>query len=37
MPGEDRHIKKFPTAPVLEKPYQAPLLMETVLRILGSR
>jgi len=37
MPGEDRHKRKFPKAPVLAKPYQAPLLLEAVLRTLASR
>jgi CheY-like chemotaxis protein len=37
MRGDDIHTRKFPTAPILEKPYQAPLLLETVLRALTSR
>lgn len=37
MPGEDRHTKKFPKASVLAKPYQPPLLLETVLRALALR
>jgi CheY-like chemotaxis protein len=35
--GDDVHTKKFPTAPVVEKPYQAQVLMEAVLRALTSR
>jgi CheY-like chemotaxis protein len=37
MPGDDVHTKKFPKAPVLEKPYQAPLLLETMLRALRQQ
>jgi CheY-like chemotaxis protein len=37
MPGDDIHTRKFPGAPVLEKPYQAPLLLETILRALGQQ
>jgi CheY-like chemotaxis protein len=37
MQGEDIHTRKFPTVPVLEKPYQAPFLLETVLRVLREQ
>lgn len=34
--GEDVHTREFPHAPVVEKPYQAPLLMDAVLRAMTS-
>jgi CheY-like chemotaxis protein len=37
MHGEDVHTKKFPLAPVVEKPYQPLLLMDAVLRALAAR
>jgi two-component system, response regulator PdtaR len=37
MQGDDVHTSKFPNAPVVEKPYQTPVLMDAVLRALGSR
>jgi CheY-like chemotaxis protein len=37
MPGDDRHTRKFPKASILGKLYQAPLLLETVLRTLAAR
>ena len=35
--GEDILTRNFPAAPVFEKPYQAPFLLETVLRALRTR
>src|SRR5579872_1381318 len=35
MRGEDVHTRQFPDAPVIEKPYQEPLLIDAVLRALG--
>jgi CheY-like chemotaxis protein len=37
MRREDGHTKAFPNAPVVEKPYDAALLIEAVLRALGTR
>jgi CheY-like chemotaxis protein len=37
MQGEDVHTKKFPLAPVVEKPYRSPLLMDAILRALAAR
>ena len=36
MRGEDVHTREFPKAPVVDKPYQPPLLLEAVLRALAS-
>ncbi|MGH6663866.1 MAG: hypothetical protein ACREB2_03030 [Pseudolabrys sp.] len=36
MLGQDVHTREFPNAPVVEKPYQAPLLMEAILRALAA-
>jgi CheY-like chemotaxis protein len=37
MRGEDVHTRKFPKAPVLEKPYEASLLLSAVLRALTAQ
>ncbi len=37
MRGEDVHTREFPKAPVVDKPYQPPLLLDAVLRALASR
>jgi CheY-like chemotaxis protein len=37
MRRKDERMKKFPDAPVVEKPYEAPLLLDAVLRALGRR
>lgn len=37
MRGEDVHTREFPKAPVVDKPYQPPLLLDAVLRALSSR
>lgn len=37
MGGNDAHLKQFPNAPVVDKPYQADLLMDAVLRAFGKR
>lgn len=34
---EDEQLKQFPHAPVVEKPYQAPRVLDAVLRALGAR
>src|SRR5665647_214236 len=34
---EDEQLKQFPNVPVVEKPYQAPLVLDAVLRALGAR
>ena len=36
MRADSEHIRKFPNAPVVDKPYQAPLLMEALLRALAG-
>jgi len=33
---DDVHAKQFPGAPVVDKPYQAPLLLDALLRALGT-
>ncbi len=35
MSGENLHTERFPQVPVVEKPYQAPLLLAAVARALG--
>jgi CheY-like chemotaxis protein len=35
--GDDEHARRFPGAPVVDKPYQVPLLMEALTRVLASR
>jgi CheY-like chemotaxis protein len=37
MRGEDIHTREFPRAPVLDKPYQPPSLLDAVLRALASQ
>jgi|SRR6185437_692002 two-component system, response regulator PdtaR len=37
MRGEGVHTRQFPKAPVLDKPYQPPLLLDAVLRALAVR
>jgi hypothetical protein len=37
MRGNDEHTRKFPDAPVVEKPYQVSALMDALLRALESR
>lgn len=37
MRGEDVHTREFPKTPVVDKPYQPPLLLDAVLRALASR
>ncbi len=37
MPGQSVHTRGFPKVPVVEKPYQAPLLLDAVRRALASR
>jgi CheY-like chemotaxis protein len=37
MQRQDVRSNEFPDAPVVEKPYQAPLLLEAVLRSLAAR
>jgi two-component system, response regulator PdtaR len=37
MRRKDERMKEFPDAPVVEKPYETPLLLDAVLRALGRR
>jgi CheY-like chemotaxis protein len=37
MTRQDVRSAEFPDAPVVEKPYEAPLLLDAVVRALGSR
>jgi CheY-like chemotaxis protein len=37
MRGEDAHTKNFPEAPVLEKPYEASLLLDALRRALEAQ
>ena len=37
MRRKDERMKEFPDAPVVEKPYEAPLLLDAVLRALERR
>jgi CheY-like chemotaxis protein len=36
MQGDDAHTRQYPNAPVVDKPYQAPLLLDALLRALGK-
>ncbi len=35
--GDDEHVRRFPDVPVVDKPYQVPLLMEALARVLAPR
>jgi CheY-like chemotaxis protein len=34
---EHAEMKKFPNAPVVAKPYEAPVLLDAIIRVLGGR
>jgi hypothetical protein len=34
---EDEQLTQFPNVPVVEKPYEAPRVLDAVLRALGAR
>jgi len=36
MRRQDERVRQFPNAPVVEKPYEAPLLLDAILRVLAD-